>query len=159
MSFTSFLEDNKTLVCGRYSEGLAGAKSKKALADMLDVNVLEWLCMMQPRHGSAEWLSENFSNFTNGKFVKECGGYSVEVWCRYDGEISLRADVTALVGCGSVKVRVPDNAVMRVFCSGGIVYVSLGENASLHVDASDGTEVVLEHGSKDRLHLDELKTL
>lgn len=139
MALTGFLQDNRDLVCGRYSEAVFRARSKKALADLLDVNVCEWLCRMHAQ-GSREWLEECFGPFLNGAFTKDCGGYDCSVHVAGDGRIRLASNVTAVLG-GDMTVEVPDNAVMRVFCACSSLRVVLGERSSLVVHAVEGVQV------------------
>lgn len=138
----SFLASNSPLICERYSGDVSKASSKAALAALLDINVCEWLCKMEPRHKSSEWLKRYFGCFVNGHYVNQCDGYTCEVYVGYEGEIELKADVTALVGCGTVRVRVPDWSVKRVIVSGGTLDVNLGDHSHIHVDYVEGTNVI-----------------
>lgn len=162
MTLTSFLDDNNALVCERYREEARQANSKPALASMLDVNVCEWLCQMQPRHGSAMWLTEYFANFINGRWAKDCGGYTCAVYAGYTGEIELKDTVTAIIGCKGAKLSVPENAFVRVFASDSDLWVTdMGENAKLVVEWNGDTKLLLPEnkGWGDRVKTKELKTL
>ena len=146
------------MVCDDYAALVAKAGSKAALAALLDVNVCEWLCMMEPRHGASEWLREHFAGYANGRFVSHRDGYTCSLWTGFLGDIALETTVTAVVGCPRVRLLVPDRAVMRVFASGGRVECALGEGATLVVDATEGTEVVRE-GDGGSLRVGTIKTL
>ena len=142
MELTRFLDENYALICERYRGEARQANSKPALASLLDVNVCEWLCMMQPRHDSVCWLTENFPNYINGRWAKDCGGYTCSVYAGYEGEITLVDTVTAVIGCDA-RLVVPDNAFVRVFASGGTLRVArFGKDAHLVVEATGGTDVV-----------------
>ena len=163
MSVTSFLDQNSALVCERYREEARQASSKPALASMLDVNVCEWLCMMQPNHDSCRWLTEHMANYLNGRWAKDCGGYTCSVYAGYEGEIELRDTVTALVGCGRVRMIVPDNTILKVCCSGGDFGVKeMGKNSRLicymTYDA-DNTGFIYPVEYKERIEVKKLDTL
>ena len=159
MSVTSFLDQNSALVCERYREEARQAGSKPALASMLDVNVCEWLCMMQPNHDSCRWLTEHLANYINGRWAKDCGGYTCSVYAGYDGEIELRDTVTAIIGCNA-KVKVPDNAFVKVFASDSrITLKDFGKNARLSVESNGTTEVLSPENKTYNVERKELKTL
>lgn len=163
MPITSFLDDNNAEICERYREEARQANSKPALASMLDINVCEWLCMMQPNHNSAAWLTEYFANFINGKWAKDCKGYTCSVYADYDGYVTLNDTVTAFVGCGWVRMTVPDNTILRVICSGGDFGVKeMGDNSKLVCYMTydgDNTGLMYAPEYSDRIEVKELKTL
>lgn len=165
MSVTSFLDQNSALVCERYREEARQANSKPALASMLDVNVCEWLCKMQPNHDSAAWLTTYFANFINGKWAKDCGGYTCAVYAGYEGEIELKDTVTAIIGCNEVRLIIPDNAFVRVFCSESkLIVKSRGKNAKIVIEATAGAKAYgvtneTDTLGKEFITVKELKTL
>lgn len=162
MTLTSFLDDNNALVCERYREEARQANSKPALASMLDVNVCEWLCQMQPGHDSAKWLTEYFANFINGRWAKDCGGYTCAVYAGYTGEIELKDTVTAIIGCKGAKLSVPENAFVRVFASDSDLWVvDMGKDSKLIVEHNGETKLFLGNNitSENTVETKELKTL
>lgn len=139
MGVVSFLDENRDLVCGRYAGAVGRARSKFDLAALLDVNVCEWLCRMEARHGVSEWMRREFHNYLNGRFVAHCDGYTCALVSGFLGRYEVEETVTAFVGCGRVEIAVPDNAILRVCCGGGDYSVLLGEGARLHAYVVEGT--------------------
>lgn len=139
MRFNEFLDKHKDHICERYFEPVVKAKSKKELADLMDINVCDWLAKTDVECGDVgEMVSENFGNYINGKFVNQNEGYTTSIHCGQNDEyIVADSDIMLFIDC-DVELVVRKYMVNRIFCSRSKIRVRLDERAKLVVDKYGG---------------------
>lgn len=104
-------------MCSEYSLIWDSCMNKKQIMDMaLGCKALDFLCDSIGKGWgiSPERISSQFSSFINGKYTSFQKGYDSEMYCRYEGEITLRTTVLGLIECRCTIV-VPKNSVCRIF--------------------------------------------
>ncbi len=113
-------------LCGEYKAKWDNARGKKDLVDIaLDSNGVEWICQMAEMGVLTKEIAlSDFGNYINGKYVRNKGGYTSEVYAYYDGTVTMRTTLLVVMGC-DVEVIVPENSIGRIYtCCGAKVRVT-----------------------------------
>lgn len=160
MRLNDFFQSHRDEICEQYLKPIAEAKSKKDLADLMDINVCEWLCQMNAKHGGiGNWLVENFGNFINGKFITDTKGYTTVIYVgmvRYDNVFPLASTVTAFIDCDT-KLLVRKNEVRRVVCSDCHINVMLEENSEILIVHDGHCEITVDKQEGAKFKIKELQ--
>ena len=124
MEIKEFFSTYRDEICEAYSERVKNAKSKKDFADMLDINVCDWLCKMNGKHRDVgSFIGENFGNFINGRFFNivetEYGDYSCGlcVGQYLQTETLLSNDITCFIDSNIQKLTLAKNNIRTIICS------------------------------------------
>lgn len=158
MRFKDFFESYRNEICDDYLKPIANASSKKDLADLLDINVCEWLCQMNAKHGGiGEWLSYNFSNFINGRFSNANDGYDTSLYCGFKSAVpmALRCTVTGFIDC-DVDIKLQKYEIRRIVCSKSRVHVTLEEESHLLVAKDKESEIVFDNEDESKITIKDL---
>ena len=96
-----FLEEAKARgLCKEYTEMVDKAGSKKALLDIaLDPNGIEYVCKAVCKgYLDADYISEAFAPFNNGRYVKNVG-YTSSMYCQPTTELlETKTTATLIIG-------------------------------------------------------------
>jgi len=107
-------------LCSQYIEKWNDATDKKALADIgLDAKGADFLCDSCSNGWglSVEYLRRMFGDYINGKYQRNKGGYTSELYVGYTGRIEQRSTMTLLIGC-ACTIHIPKNSLCEVYLSG-----------------------------------------
>lgn len=113
-------------LCGEYKAKWDVARDKKDLMGIaLDSNGVEWVCQMADAGVLAkETVLSDFGEYINGKYIRNKGGYTSEMYVCYNGAITLRTTLLVVMG-GDVDVFIPENSIGRIYvCCGAKVRLS-----------------------------------
>lgn len=117
-----FFENAKRLgLCEQYTSKWGSAKSKKQLIDLaLDANGLSYVATaITKSYGlTAEYISNSFSPFINGKYIREKDGYTSALYCFCADKRDLAeivASTTAVLVIGfKGTIRIPKNRICEL---------------------------------------------
>lgn len=113
-------------LCDEYKHKWDSCVSEKELIDIaLDSNGVEFLAdSFSFGWGmSYDYIKERFSDFINGKYVRNKDGYTSEIYIGYNGAISLRSTITIIVN-SYVDLAIPEHYVGSVYvCDHSKVWV------------------------------------
>ena len=159
MKLTEFFQSHRDEICEKYLKPIGEAKSKKDLADLMDINVCEWLCQMNAKHGGiGRWLTDNFGNFINGRFITDTNGYTTVIYVKmnhFEKEFPLASTVTAFIDC-DVKLLVRKNEVRRIVCSNCHINALVEENAELLIVHDGHCEITVDKQENAKFKIKEL---
>lgn len=131
-------------LCGQYKTMWDACRNKKDLIDMaLDANGVEFMAdsIAFDWGLSKEYLMKEFSDFINGKYQRNKGGYKSRMYVGYEGDITIDSTITLLVGCKG-KVVVPCSMVASIYVCGGC-----------DIDVkNDGVVYLYAYGSSNKVH-------
>ena len=107
-------------LCDRYKAEWDEAKDKKDLVDLaLDANGVEFMAksVAEGWGVSKDYILDNFGDYVNGKYVREKGGYTSELYVGYGGDNLQRATLNLFVGCDT-SILVPEGSVCKIYVCG-----------------------------------------
>lgn len=158
MRLKDFFELHRDEICENYLKPIGMASSKKDLADLLDINVCEWLCQMNVKHGGVgEWVAANFGNFINGRFSNANDGYDTSLYCGFKSAMPmvLRTTVTGFIDC-DVDIKLQKYEIRKIVCSKSMVHVTFEEESHLLVAKDNETEIVLDNADESKITIKQL---
>lgn len=145
-------------LCNKYKEKWDKAESKKELIDIsLDANGVEFLSD-QLSFGwglTAEYLYDTFSEFVNGKYIRNLDGYTSKLHVLDIGEIIADTTLVTLVSCHG-RVLVPQNVVCKIYVAGnsnveidckGKCYLTIYKGSKVSLKRDKGVEVLIKDKS------------
>lgn len=159
MKLQEFFNGHREEICEQYLKPIADAKSKKDLADILDINACEWLCQMNAKHGGiGEWVAANFGNFINGRFSNANDGYDTSLYCGFKSAMPmvLRTTVTCFID-SEVDIKLQKYEIRRIVCSNSIVRVKFEDESRLLAVKDKETEIVIEENDKSKITIKDLQ--
>lgn len=159
MKIQDFFNGHREEICEQYLKPIGEAKSKKDLADLLDINACEWLCQMNEKHGGVgEWVSENFGNFINGRFSNANDGYDTSLYCGFKSAMPmvLRTTVTGFID-SEVDIKLQKYEIRRIVCSKSKVRVTFEEESHLLVVKDNETEMVFDNADESKITIKDLQ--
>lgn len=114
-------------LCKEYTDKWDKCGSKEDLIKtVLDSNGVEFLCDgVQFRWGlTPKFIQENFAEFINGNYLCENPkGYSVELFCKYRGDIHVRSTLLVLIN-SIADIYIPAHAIVKIYlCSRSQVHI------------------------------------
>ena len=153
IDLTKFRENaDERGICGEYSEKWADCVSKKQLMDLaLDVNGTIYLCNAIANGWglSPEFIEDKFAPFINGKYDNDKNGYTAQLYCGYNGEITKQTTLLTLINCDA-RVCIPRNHIceinavcntkIRLYGGGKVKLVAYGEEKEVEVVVEDDTQ-------------------
>lgn len=165
MEIKEFFSTYRDEICEAYSERVKNAKSKKDFADMLDINVCDWLCKMNRKHHDVgSFIGGNFGNFINGRFFNivetERGDYSCGlcVGQYLQTETLLSNDITCFIDSDIQKLTLAKNNIRTIICSNSkIVVTEIAEDSKLFVEKDDTTVIEFDKKFENRIIIRKIK--
>lgn len=105
-------------LCGEYTAKWDKAQSKRDLADIgLDINGMRFVSATSAKNTwglSPKYITENFSDFINGKYIRKKDGYTSEVYVQYHGDITVRSTAIMIIQC-DCEVFIPRNHIAEIY--------------------------------------------
>lgn len=134
-------------ICGRYRRTWDNAANLQDIMDMaLSAQGIEFVC-----DGCAfgwgltqEYILKKFGDYINGRYQRNMGGYTSEMYVEAKGEITLRSTLNLLVGCNCTIV-VPERHICKVYVCNSSVRLDCKGHCEVYV-YGDGCEVIVADG-------------
>jgi hypothetical protein len=144
--FEKFIRNAKRLgLCDTYSNKVDNALSKKQQMDIaLDSNGVKWMCNATASGWglTADYLTENYTPFLNGRYVYNGNGYTSSMYCQSD-DVNIETTTAAIIECnGDIQVdRISElhivNSVVTI-TGKGKAYVYLYNSTITNQDEFNG---------------------
>ena len=131
-------------LCGAYKAQWDKAKDKQALFDTAtDINGMLYLadvCTFKWSEGfNTDYIYESFSEYINGKYMRDKDGYTSRLYCNHVGSITADSTVLCLLHCNSVVYLPHDSVTTRI----------LGDNTKVSLVGMGKVNEVYIYGSSD----------
>lgn len=126
------------------------ARSNKQLMDVaLSVNGLEYLArsISEGWGLTPDYISTQFSAFSNGRYIYEGDGYTSSFYCQYDKEIHIDTTAALIIGCNtSIYIDRPmcelyiTNSNVKIYGGRAVVY-----SYNANISNADSAPIIVKH--------------
>lgn len=110
----------KENLCSEYVQKWDACGSHKQYVDLaLSSKGVDYLCdsIAKGWGVSPQYVIEKFDNFINGKYVSQQEGYTSELFCLYNGDITARTTVITAIE-SNITITVPEYHICNIYISG-----------------------------------------
>lgn len=129
-------------LCGEYGELWNAAEDKEQLMLMaLSANGLQFLAESFANTWglTTEYAVKTFGQYMNGQYLCKQNGYTTEMYCSFEGEITARATAT-LVVASNATIKTPRGRAVQIHLSGkNNVVIDCDGSCRLYVYGNDNT--------------------
>lgn len=139
----------KENLCEEYSQMWDSCGSLKQYMDMaLSTKGVDYLCDSIAKGWgiSPEHICDRFSRFINGRYISKQKGYESELYCGYNGNITVRTTILTLINC-KCDIYLPINNICEIYVTGEstihikgagqCVFICYGEEANINIIADN----------------------